>query len=185
MKIPYFFMAIITLSFIGTICLCVNYFQKKIDKIENANILLVSKQEMRLRLVNFKGDVLFEAPVAIGKSPGNKRFRGDMRTPEGIFKVCDIQNSSEWTHDFGDGNGSIKGAYGNYFIRLDVPGHKGIGIHGTHLSESIGTRASEGCIRMKNNDIDSLVKLISVPMTVVITPSFEDEIFNSQKISKI
>lgn len=107
-----------------------------------------------------------------------------MRTPEGIFLVSDIQRASNWTHDFGDGKGEIKGAYGDYFIRLAVPGHKGIGIHGTHLPESIGTRDSEGCIRLENEDLNELVKLIHPPMTVVITPAAEDEtanLINSKK----
>lgn len=108
------------------------------------------------------------------KSNGNKRKKGDMRTPEGVFQVSDIQDASGWTHDFGDGKGEISGAYGNHFIRLSVPGQKGIGIHGTHLPESIGTRASEGCIRMNNKDLEQLVKLIYPPLVVVITPGRED-----------
>lgn len=101
-----------------------------------------------------------------------------MKTPEGVFSICDIQNSQKWTHDFHDGKGEIKGAYGPFFIRLATPGHKGIGIHGTHDSLSIGTRATEGCIRLKNEDLERLVPMLNVPMTVVITPSAQDEINN-------
>ncbi len=153
-------------------------------KVQNASIILISKQDMRLRLIDYKGTELFSAPVATGCNYGNKRKKGDMRTPEGIFLVSDIQRASNWTHDFGDGKGEIKGAYGDYFIRLAVPGHKGIGIHGTHLPESIGTRDSEGCIRLENEDLNELVKLIHPPMTVVITPAAEDEtanLINSKK----
>ena len=67
----------------------------------------------------------------------------------------------------------------DFFIRLAVPGHKGIGIHGTHLPETVGTRASEGCIRMNNDDLKQLVSLIYPPVTVVITPGPEDERMNA------
>lgn len=167
-------------------CFCTwlacNYHQQKtISKIENANIIVISKQNMHLNLINYKGDTLFCAPIAVGKGYGNKQKQGDMCTPEGVFKVVDIQNASKWTHDFRDGKGEIKGAYGKHFIRLKVPGHKGIGIHGTHDPKSIGSRSTEGCIRLNNNDLEQLVTLISPPLTVVITPSAMDENLNQKR----
>ena len=83
-------------------------------------------------------------PIACGRALGNKEKPGDMKTPEGLFSVQQIQDASAWTHDFGDGKGEIRGAYGSHFIRLKTPGHRGIGIHGTHDPASIGTRATEG-----------------------------------------
>lgn len=154
------------------------YFDNTLQNIQNANLLLISKQEMKLRLIDYKGRELFAAHIACGLNYGNKQKPGDMKTPEGVFSICDIQNSQKWTHDFHDGKGEIKGAYGPFFIRLATPGHKGIGIHGTHDSLSIGTRATEGCIRLKNEDLEKLVPMLNVPMTVVITPSAQDEINN-------
>lgn len=154
--------------------------REELKQMENAKILIISKQEMKLRLIDYKGNELLSAPIATGKNPGNKHNKGDMRTPEGVFQVADIQDASGWKHDFGDGKGEIAGAYGDFFIRLAVPGHKGIGIHGTHLPESIGTRASEGCIRMENEDLKRLVALIYPPLTVIITPGIEDEITNTE-----
>lgn len=154
---------------------CKYYYCDKIENIQNAKILLVSKQDMKLRLVDYKGEELFVTDIACGCSYGNKLKKGDMKTPEGVFQIADIQNSKEWKHDFKDGKGLIEGAYGPYFIRLSVPGHKGIGIHGTHDSLSIGSRVTEGCIRLKNDDLIQLVSMIEIPMTVVITPSAYDE----------
>ena len=88
------------------------------------------------------------------------------------------QQSKKRTTFTGDGKGEIKGAYGPYFIRLKTPGHKGIGIHGTHLPESIGEKTTEGCIRLRNEDLKRLVSLIYPPLTVIITPSAEDEKHN-------
>jgi len=154
---------------------CHYHYKSEIRHLNNPRLLLVSKQEMRLRLIDYQGEELFAADIACGLNYGNKRKPGDMRTPEGVFSISKIHDSSSWTHDFGDGKGEIKGAYGPYFIRLAVPGHRGIGIHGTHDSLSIGTRVTEGCVRLKNEDLKELVSLLEIPMTVVITPSAQDE----------
>ena len=139
------------------------YHTAQMAQIKNANILLISKDEMKLRLIDYKGQELFTADIACGKNYGNKEKQGDLKTPEGTFKIIDIQDASKWKHDFGDGKGEIEGAYGNHFIRLETPGHKGI-----------GTRATEGCIRIKNSELEQLVSLIRVPTTVIITPAVKD-----------
>lgn len=161
------------------ICRC--YFIDIIHDIHYARLIIISKQTMKLRMIDYKGNKLFEADIACGLKYGNKQVQGDMKTPEGIFSIVDIQDSRKWKHDFHDGKGEIEGAYGPYFIRLLVPGHKGIGIHGTHDSLSIGTRVTEGCIRLKNNDLEELIPMLKVPMTVIITPSAEDEKNNLKK----
>ena len=46
-------------------------------------------------------------PIACGRALGNKEKPGDMKTPEGLFSVQQIQDASAWTHDFGDGKGEI------------------------------------------------------------------------------
>ncbi len=96
-----------------------------------------------------------------------------MKTPDGTFVVDEILDASYWTHDFKDGKGEIKGAYGPWFISLDTTNLSkgawgGIGIHGTHDPAFIGTRASEGCIRLNNADIEQLKKFAKVGMKVVI-----------------
>lgn len=137
------------------------------------SFIIISKQDMKLRRYDFNGNVLDEYPIACGRNYGNKKRRGDNKTPEGVFTVQQIQNASAWTHDFGDGKGQIKNAYGQYFIRLKT-GFQGIGIHGTHAPESVGTRATEGCIRLRNEDLLNLVKNVKIAMVVIITASTED-----------
>jgi lipoprotein-anchoring transpeptidase ErfK/SrfK len=131
--------------------------------------LVVTKSAFTLEL--FEGETLVETfPVAVGKKPGDKQAVGDFRTPEGKFSVSSIEDSRKWTHDFGDGKGAVKGAYGPWFIRLGTPGWKGIGIHGTHAPASIGTAVTEGCIRLKNSDLLRLVARISAGIPVEILP---------------
>lgn len=137
--------------------------------------IVISKQTHTLTLYASDGGVIVTYPVATGKNPGNKRMPGDMKTPEGEFIVTQIQRATHWTHDFGDGKGTIDGCYGNWFIRLDTRPHTGIGIHGTHAPESIGTRATEGCIRLRNEDLDALHPLVKVGMRVIIEPGDDDK----------
>lgn len=139
-----------------------------------AEHIVISKEAMTLKLYDSQQRLICSFPVAVGKNLGNKRRSGDMKTPEGEFKVQQIQPASHWTHDFGDGKGVIEGCYGNWFIRLETPPHRGIGIHGTHDPASIGTRATEGCIRLHNNDLDSLKPMVKVGMRVTIETSVAD-----------
>ena len=122
-------------------------------------------------------------PIAVAKNTGDKQRPGDNKTPtswgnivaipaeykgadvgvkssEVPFRVEEICDASTWAHDFNDGKGVIEGAYGPWFISLDT-GWDGIGIHGTHDPNSIGTNASEGCIRLLNKDIIELKEIIS------------------------
>jgi len=136
--------------------------------LEGEEWILVRKQDFTLTLYRGRS-VIASYPVAIGKNDGDKQKSKDMRTPEGVFSVLSVENSSHWVHDFGDGKGPIAGAYGPYFIRLKTP-YRGIGIHGTHDPNSIGTKATEGCIRLRNEDLLALVKDVKKGMIVVILP---------------
>lgn len=129
--------------------------------------ILIQKSDHLLSLYK-DGIVLKQYKVALGKNPGDKQKVGDCRTPEGHFYINYIKDASKWTHDFKDGKGEIKGAYGPWYFALytgsDATFSKkkwtGIGIHGTHAPESIGTNASEGCIRLSNENLIELYNII-------------------------
>lgn len=131
--------------------------------------IIIDKAKLELYVIE-GGDTIFNARICAGKNLGDKMRKGDMRTPEGRFSISQIQNSSSWTHDFKDGKGERKGAYGLWFIRLKTPKWTSIGIHGTCLPESIGKRESEGCIRLRNQDLMLLRTLVKVGMPVLILP---------------
>ncbi|MBO4476225.1 MAG: L,D-transpeptidase [Bacteroidales bacterium] len=137
---------------------------------ESDPYIVIDKQNFTLTLFDGDGTAIKVYSIACGSGIGNKTRSGDHKTPEGTFSINEILNSRSLTHDFSDGKGPIKGAYGPWFLRLDVPGRRDIGIHGTHLPESIGTRATEGCIRLKNEDITDLKARIKVGTVVTILP---------------
>ena len=143
-------------------------------------LIVISKQEFRLYVYEKVGkDTLLVAhyPVCLSKALGNKERRGDMKTPESTprnpFKITQIQPASSWKHDFGDGRGNLP-AYGDWFLRLQTPGHSGIGIHGSTSNESsIPGRDSEGCIRLRDADIKHLKEHYARVGTPVVITSDE------------
>ena len=137
--------------------------------IDAQNYIVISKTDLTLYVLDsVTTDTIISFPIALGSCYGNKIQNGDKRTPEGMFEIIQIQNSSEWKHDFKDGKGLRRCAYGPFFFRLKTPGSYGIGIHGTCFPESIGTRCTEGCVRLKNCDITMLRRFVFVGMKCVI-----------------
>jgi lipoprotein-anchoring transpeptidase ErfK/SrfK len=137
--------------------------------------LHLSKREFTLYVM--QGDsILHRFPVALGKVSGDKEQAGDNRTPEGKFRISKIHNSQQWVYDFKDGKGPIAGAYGPWFLRLETAAETrrsgkswaGIGIHGTHDPASIGTPATEGCIRLRNDHLEVLRTMVrpGTPVTI-------------------
>lgn len=162
------------LLFVSTVALLTILFLQYRQK-SDILFIRVDKQNLTLCIIAKNGSVLREFPVAVGTGLGNKIKIGDMKTPEGVFKVQEIADSRDWKYDFTDDSlGLVKGAYGPWFIRLDVPGQKGIGIHGTYDNTTIGKRISHGCVRMKNADIEYLKKIVQIGTPVLITPGLKD-----------
>ena len=117
-----------------------------------------------------------EYPISTGKVKGNKRKRGDNKTPEGNFTIKDIEYSGNWRY-----NG--RKAYGPYFIRLNT-GWSGIGIHGTDEPYKLGKRASHGCIRTANRNIVEIKNKYTNSL-VIIRDSFDYYSRSPSIISKI
>lgn len=137
--------------------------------------IVVSKPDLKMHVYEPQnGDTLLIAdyPVCVALKYGQKHKKGDMKTPEctidSPFVITEIVPASNWTHDFGDGRGSIL-AYGDWFMRLKT-GFSGIGIHGSTNNEgSVPGRGSEGCIRMRNDDLNEFKeKYAFVGMKVVV-----------------
>jgi len=130
-------------------------------------LVRIDKNRMTLTLLQ-DSDTVMCVPISCGRGYGPKQKSGDMRTPEGTFKIVSFTDSRAWGHDFNDGLGYIKAAYGPWFIRLSAG--NGVGIHGTHAPESMGYRASEGCIRLRNEDLLKLKPKLRRGMVVEILP---------------
>lgn len=172
----------ILLTFLCTFAIGVENSSSKVKSSQSTDAVRIEGYHLDIVKSEFtlyikKGDTLVKKyPIAIGKNPGDKQKSGDCRTPEGNFYINRIQNSKNWVHDFKDGKGPIKGAYGPWFLGLYTGAKKtksgkswkGIGIHGTHDPSSIGKMVSEGCIRMRNEDIMELKEYVKIGTSVSI-----------------
>lgn len=152
--------------------------------------LVLSKKDYYLYVYEAQGNdtvMLARYDCAFALKKGDKTKTGDMRTPHCVsmskpFHIEKIKNAHDWCHDFKDGRGSIR-SYGDYFMQLRLDGHPlvsnhSIGIHGsTNNRESVPGRASEGCIRLKDEDIKDLRETYaSVEMKVFIKSETMDDL---------
>lgn len=143
----------------------------KADKLKKISWVCVKEDHVLIAVSEIDKEVYGGWSVATGRNPGQKTRVGDLRTPEGVFRIKSIEDASYWGFYEDKATGQLIG-YGPYFIRLETK-WKGIGIHGTdegHLHE-IGTNASHGCIRMANDDLLEVVRMAKVGQKVVILPS--------------
>lgn len=141
--------------------------------------IVVDKYRMKVILYDKFGREKRSYGMACAKNYGTKHKKADSRTPEGFFSVEGIYDSTEWL--FTDDNGVTsekKGQFGPRFIRLKIPTTSQIGIHGTCAPWSIGHRTSHGCIRITNENILELVKLVEVGMPVIVSPGRKDMMVN-------
>ncbi|MGR3300864.1 MAG: L,D-transpeptidase family protein [Candidatus Scalindua sp.] len=130
-------------------------------KILKGNVtVLVDKSDYTLTLL-LDGHFIKQYPVGTGKSD---------RTPEGKFVVDNklinpVWYSPDGIYQFGD----PKNVLGTRWIGFeDKEGLYGYGIHGTADPDSIGKEMSNGCIRLKNEDVEDLFDYVKPKMTVVI-----------------
>ena len=120
----------------------------------------VIKSEFRLLLMD--GDELFKSyPACIGRQN---------RTPAGVFEISNKVLHPPWK-DIPYGH--PENVLGTHWLGLKpIEGTDlrliGYGIHGTWEPETIGTAASQGCIRLRNEDITELFDLIPAGIRVVI-----------------
>ena len=124
----------------------------------------VIKAEFRLYL--YDGDKLFKIyNVGIGRQG---------RTPTGTFKITTKQKEPVW---YNNGRsipyGDKENVLGTRWMAITPTGDtdknlSGYGIHGTWLPETIGTESSNGCIRMKNNEVEELYSILPYRTEVTI-----------------
>ncbi len=118
--------------------------------------VVVKKSLFRLYL--YDGGLLFKIyPVGIGRQG---------RTPSGMFVISNKQREPVW---YNEGRaipyGSEENVLGTRWMALQPVGDtdtnlRGYGIHGTWEPDTIGTQASNGCIRLTNGDVAELYSIL-------------------------
>lgn len=126
-----------------------------------ATKLVLNLKERRVYAYN-EDKVLMSYPVAIGKK--------GWETPTGNFKVTQMIKDPVWQNPW---NGKIvpaspKGPIGERWIGFWSDGKNTIGFHGTPTVKSLGTAASHGCVRMRNEDVKVLFEVVTPGLPVVV-----------------
>jgi lipoprotein-anchoring transpeptidase ErfK/SrfK len=128
----------------------------------------IVKSEHKLYIMN--GSKAVETfDVSTGSNPAQKGRTGDNSTPEGKFTIMSVQDSTRWLHDFQDGKGVVQGGYGPWYIKLNTRRWYDIAIYGTTDDSQIGGNNTDGCIRLRNEDLNTLHKYAKRGMKVVIS----------------
>lgn len=117
--------------------------------------LVIDRRALRARLYR-KGELIWSAPVAIG-APATPTPRGDFWIRERLKGLGDGTSYGPWA--FGTS------AYSNL---SDWPGGGVVGIHGTNQPGLIPGRPSHGCVRVRNDKIRRLARLMPVGTPVRI-----------------
>ncbi|HWC12636.1 MAG TPA: L,D-transpeptidase, partial [Acidimicrobiales bacterium] len=113
------------------------------------------------RLTAYNGNqVVLQASVAVGT--------GGTPTPTGSFFVDGIVTGLDPSGPYGPAQLSVAG-FSNVHQRF-AGGIGQIAIHGTNAPGSVGRSASNGCVRMTNDDIMRLVEMVPTGTPVEILP---------------
>ncbi|MCP5003749.1 MAG: L,D-transpeptidase family protein [Planctomycetes bacterium] len=122
--------------------------------------LLVDKSDFTLTVL-LNGHYVKQFPVGIGKYD---------KTPEDVFYVKDKLKNPVWYSPEGVFPfGHPKNLLGTRWMGFEEKeGLYGYGIHGTADPDSIGKAMSNGCIRLRNEDVEALFDFVSLKTKVVI-----------------
>lgn len=130
----------------------------------------VNKQQLRLSLYKGK-EVQKSWYVSIGKGKGTeKTSRLDLITPTGTYTIYRVvEDASKLVFDpkwFNEEGEPQAGVYGTKLISFYNKWQ--IAVHGTNAPWSVGRRATHGCIRMRNKEIEDLTTYVKPKMKIEI-----------------
>ncbi len=103
-------------------------------------------------------------PVAVGRS--------GWETPTGTFRIENMRRDPEWMNPFTGEvipGGAWDNPLGRRWIGFWTDGRDWVGFHGTNSTDSIGSAASHGCVRMFEHHIEEVYELVALGATVKVT----------------
>jgi lipoprotein-anchoring transpeptidase ErfK/SrfK len=112
--------------------------------------IVVSIPDQKLVLIEDEA-ILRVYDIAVGKP--------STPSPEGQFRIVNRIADPTWYGPRKIVPPGKSNPLGTRWMGLSV---RGYGIHGTNAPNSIGKRASHGCIRMRNRDVEELFELVPV-----------------------
>ena len=145
---------------------------------DSAYYIVINKAKYELKVFDSKG-WLVTYPVVFGSSDlRDKLYAGDKKTPEGTFTVVSKKVHPKWDR-FMMLDYPTQESYAKFnqrktqgIIPSDAKIGGGIGIHGTWPHEDFQVDRfrnwTDGCISMRNKDVEELYNMIPVGTKVMI-----------------
>lgn len=128
-------------------------------KVQNNPFSVIVDNKQCTLTVLLGDDVIKTYDVATGKNN---------TTPIGTFRITDKLVDPVWYNKgIAIPADSPDNVLGTRWMGLDTP-EPGYGIHGTTEPESIGYQSTEGCVRMRNEEVEELYSIIPAGTTVVV-----------------
>jgi len=128
-------------------------------KVQNKPFSIIVDNKQCVLTVLLGDEVVKTYDVATGKNNS---------TPIGLFKIKDKLVDPVW---YNKGTAippeSPENVLGTRWMGLTTQ-EPGYGIHGTTDPESIGYQSTEGCVRMRNEDVEELYSIIPVGTSVTV-----------------
>jgi L,D-transpeptidase ErfK/SrfK len=135
------------------------------------NGLVVNLAEMRVYYFPENENMVYTFPIGVGKEGWNtprrsgtvvRKQEGPTWTPPPSIRAESARMGKILPHSYPPGP---KNPLGKYAIYLSIPG---IRFHGTNAPNSVGTRASHGCMRMLAPDIEYLFNNVPIGTPIKI-----------------
>lgn len=142
--------------------------------------IIIDKSDYEMKLYDDEGWYATYPVVFGSKDLSDKMMEGDRKTPEGNFKIISKKPHEKWHKMFmldypnTDSWAKFKQRKANGIIPQKAKIGGGIAIHGTWPNDEIVvddfTNWTNGCIALKNEDIDELESILPVGTKVLIRP---------------
>lgn len=148
------------------------------DELNGKPYIIIDKSDYELRVYDNDGWYATYPVVFGSKSLDDKMTEGDRKTPEGVYKIASKRPHEKWDKmmlidyptraDYDKFN--QRKAQGLVPKNAKIGG--GIGIHGTWQRDDMAVdyfqNWTNGCISLKNEEVDELYKIIPIGTSVTI-----------------
>jgi murein L,D-transpeptidase YafK len=171
------FILLILLSVVLIIGVALSYNRLTLHEnieVKNVDSIVVEKSLRRLTIY-YRQEKLKSYQVALGHNPvGDKQYQGDMRTPEGLYKIESKNPNSAFHKNLGISYPSD--ADRADAKRLGKPPGGDIKIHGLQNGYGYIGKAhllrdwTYGCIALTDEEVDELYAATPVGTTILILP---------------
>lgn len=134
------------------------------DSVEYAFVVEKATQQIILYRHDTKLKEIYRTKGSTGEVPGTKTRSGDKKTPEGVYFFTKEHVKKDLSPMYG--SRAFPMDYPNLLDQRAKKNGYGIWMHGTN--KPIKPRDTNGCIALKNDDIDKLGKLIALNRTPIV-----------------